>query len=123
MKYLLIDVINNDVRLVEANGLDDFYKLLNCRCIDITRRKIGDIDCNLIVDDEGLLIDNPIVSAIDVSGTPCLFGNILVASGRTVDGELTELTDEELQEVMFNIAEITTTKRPEPYKVLVDVDY
>ena len=123
MKYLLIDVINNDVRLVEANGLDDFYKLLNCRCIDITRRKIGDIGCNLIVDDEGLLIDNPIVSAIDVSGTPCLFGNILVASGRTVDGELTELTDEELQEVMFNIAEITTTKRPEPYKVLVEVDY
>lgn len=123
MKYLLIDVINNDVRLVEANGLDDFYKLLNCRCIDIVRRKIGDIDCNLIVDDEGLLIDNPIVSAIDVSGTPCLFGNILVASGRTVDGELTELTDEELQEVMFNIAEITTTKHPEPYKVLVEVDY
>lgn len=122
MKYLLIDVINNDVRLVEANGLDDFYKLLNCRCIDIVRRKIGDIDCNLIVD-EGLLIDNPIVSAIDVSGTPCLFGNILVASGRTVDGELTELTDEELQEVMFNIAEITTTKHPEPYKVLVEVDY
>lgn len=123
MKYLLIDVINNDVRLVEANDLDDFYKLLNCRCIDIIHRKIGDIECSLIIDDEGLLKADPIVSAIDISGTPCLVGNILVASGRTVDGELTELTDEELQEVMLNVTEITTSKHSEPYKVLVELDY
>lgn len=123
MKYLLIDVINNDVRLVEADGLDDFHKLLNCRCINIISRKIGDTECNLIIDDEGLLIDNPIVSAIDVSGTPCLFGNILIASGRTVDGELTELTDEEVQDIMFNVTEIRTSKHPEPYRVLFEVDY
>lgn len=123
MKYLLIDVINNDVRLVEADGLDDFYKLLNCRCIDIIHRKIGDIECTLIIDDEGLLKDDPIVSAIDVNGSPCLVGNILIASAKTVDGELTELTNEDVQDIMFNVAEITTLKRSEPYRVLVEVDY
>lgn len=123
MKYLLIDVINNDIRLVEANDLDDFYKLLNCRCIDIIYRKIGDTECTLIVDDEGLLKTDPIISAIDVSGSPCLVGNILIASNRTVDGELTELTSEEVQDIMFNVTEITTSKHPEPYRVLVEVDY
>lgn len=118
MKYLHIDVINNNIQMVEANGLDDFYRLLNCRCIDVIYRKIGDTECTLIVDDEGLLKDNPIVSAIDVSGTPCLVGNILIASG-----EDTPLTDEEVQNIMFNVAEITTSKHPEPYRVLVEVDY
>lgn len=123
MKYLLIDVINDNIQMVEANDLDDFYKLLNCRCIDIIYRKIGDTNCTLIVDDEGLLIDNPIISAIDVSGSPCLVGNILIASARTVDGEFTELTSEEVQDIMFTVAEITTSKHPEPYRVLVEVDY
>ena len=123
MKYLHIDVINNNIQMVEANGLDDFYRLLNCRCIDVIYRKIGDTECTLIVDDEGLLKDNSIVSAIDISGTPCLVGNILIASGRTVDGEDTPLTDEELEDVMFNVAEITTSKHPEPYRVLVEVSY
>lgn len=123
MNYLLIDVINNDVKMVEANGLDDFYKFLNCRCIDIINRKIGDMECNLIIDDEGLLNSDPIVSAIDISGKPCLVGNILIASGRTIDGELTELTEEEVQDIMFNVAEITTSKHPEPYRVLFEVEY
>lgn len=123
MKYLLIDVINNKVEMVEADGLDDFYRILNCRCIDIIHRKIGDTECTLIIDDEGLLKDDPIVSAIDVTGLPCLVGNILIASDRTVDGELTELTNEEVQDIMFNVAEITTLKRSEPYRVLVEVDY
>ena len=123
MKYLLIDVINNKVEMVEADGLDDFYRLLNCRCIDIIHRKIGDTECTLIIDDEGLLKADPIISAIDVSGLPCLVGNIFIASDRTVDGELTELTNEEVQDIMFNVAEITTLKRSEPYRVLVEVDY
>lgn len=123
MKYLLIDVINNKVEMVEADGLDDFYKLLNCRCIDIIQRKIGDNECSLIIDDEGLLKTDPVVSAIDVTGSPCLVGNILIASGRTVDGELTELTDEEAEDIMFNVAEITTSKHHKPYRVLVGVDY
>ena len=31
MKMLMIDVENRKVKLVEANGLKDYYKLIGCR--------------------------------------------------------------------------------------------
>ena len=44
MKMLMIDVENRKVKLVEANGFKDYYKLIGCRCIDIVRRTIGDVE-------------------------------------------------------------------------------
>ena len=124
MKMLLLDVKNRDVKMVEANDLDDYYRLIGCRTIDIVSRTIGDVKVEIILDDEGAIIDKPKVSAIDIDGTPMLFGNLLVASGRvTEDGELTELTKAEVDEVMDNIATITTSVYKEPYPVFVEMDY
>ena len=121
---LLLDVENRDVKMVEANGLDDYYRLIGCRCIDIVSRTIGDVKVEIVLDDEGAIIDKPKVSAIDIDGTPMLYGNLLIASGRvTDDGELTELTDAEVDEIMDNVAMITTSIHKEPYPVFVEVDY
>ena len=123
MKMLLLDVKNREVKMVEANELDDYYRLIGCRTIDIVSRSIGDVRVEIIIDDEGALVDNPKISAIDVDGTPVLFGNLLVASGRvTEDGELTELTQEEIDEIMDNIA-TTTSVYKEPYPLFVEMDY
>ena len=124
MKMLMIDVENKKVKLVEANGLKDYYKLIGCRCIDIVRRTIGDVEVEIVLDDEGFLVENPKPSGIDVTGTPALYGNLLIASGRvTDDGELTELTEEEVDEIMDNVATITTSVYTEPYPAFVEVDY
>ena len=124
MKMLLLDVENNDVKVVEANTLEDYRKFIGCEYIDIVRRWIGDVVVEIVVDDEFALVDKPKVSAISIDGTPMLFGNLLVASGRvTDDGELTELTDAELDELMDNVATITTSVYKEPYPVFVEVDY
>ena len=124
MKMLLLDVKNRDVKMVEANDLEDYYRLIGCRTIDIVSRTIGDVKVEIIIDDEGALVNNPKVSAIDIDGTPMLFGNLLVASGRvTDDGELTELTKAEVDEIMDNIATITTSVYKEPYPVFVEMDY
>ena len=124
MKMLLLDVKNREVKMVEANELDDYYRLIGCRTIDIVSRSIGDVRVEIVIDDEGALVDNPKVSAIDIDGTPMLCGNLLVASGRvTDDGELTELTQEEIDEIMDNIATITTSVYKEPYPVFVEMDY
>ena len=124
MKMLLLDVENNEVKVVDANTLDDYRKFIGCRYIDIVRRWIGDVVVEIVIDDEGALVDNPKVSAIGVDGTPMLYGNLLVASGRvTDDGELTELTGAELDELKDNIATITTSVYKEPYPVFVEVDY
>ena len=124
MKYLFLDVENRGVKMVEANGLDDYYRLIGCRTIDIVSRTIGDVKVEIVLDDEGALANNPKISAIDIDGTPMLFGNLLVASGRvTEDGELTELTQEEIDEIMDNIATTTTSVYKEPYPIFVEMDY
>ena len=124
MKMLLLDVKNREVKMVEANELDDYYRLIGCRTIDIVSRSIGDVRVEIVIDDEGALVDNPKISAIDIDGTPMLYGNLLIASGRvTDDGELTELTETEVEEIKDNVAIITTSVYKEPYPVFVEVDY
>ena len=124
MKMLLLDVENKEIKMVEANGLDDYYELIGCRCIDIVRRTIGDVEVEIVLDDEGALVNQPKISAISPEGTPMLYGNLLVASGRvTDDGELIELTRAEIDEIMDNIATITTSVYKEPYPVFVEMNY
>lgn len=123
MKMLLLDVRNNDVKVVETNGLDDYYKYIGCRLIDIVRRKIGDLTVEIVCDDEGTLVDHPKVSAIDVIGQPCLYGNLLIASGRVVDGYLTELTEQELEYIKGFLIEVTTAFYKKPFKVFWEMDY
>ena len=124
MKMLMLGVVNKNIKMVEANTLADYYKLIGCRCLDIIHRRIGDAEVEIVLDDEGLLVENPKVSAINVDGTPVLFGNLLIASGRvTDDGELTELTEAEVDEIMDNVATITTSVYKEPYPAFVEVDY
>lgn len=124
MKYLLLDVENREVKTVEANGIDDYHKIIGCRTIDIISRSIGDVRVEIVFDDEGALVKNPKVSGISIDGTPMLCGNLLVASGRvTDDGELTELTKAEVKELMNNIVTITTSVYKEPYQVFVEMDY
>ena len=123
MKMLLLDVEKRDIKMVEANGLDDYYELIGCRCIDIVHRTIGDVEVEIVIDDEGALVNQPKISAIGVDGTPMLYGNLLVASGRvTDDGELIELTRAEIDEIMDNIATITTSVYKEPYPVFVEMN-
>ena len=125
MKILLLDVENKEIKMVEANGLDDYYELIGCRCIDIVRRTIGDVEVEIVLDDEGALVNQPKISAISPEATPMLYGNLLVASGRvTDDGELTELDEDEVEAILtWNVATITTSIYKEPYPVFVEVDY
>lgn len=100
MKMLLIDVKNNKIKPVDVNGLDDYYQYIDCRCIDIVRRKIGGKYFEIIIDDEGLLVNNPIPSAINKYGEVMLVGNLLIAGGEVVDGELIGITDSEITHIL-----------------------
>ena len=123
MKMLLLDVQNNDVKVVEANGLEDYYKYIGCEFIDIVRMRIGDLAVEIICDDEGTFADHPKVSAVDCGCNPMLYGNLLVASETIIDGELTELTDAEIEYVKKFLVSATTEFYKEPYKVFWAVEY
>lgn len=100
MRMLLIDVKNNKIKPVDVNGLYDYYQYIDCRCIDIVRRKIGGKYFEIIIDDEGLLVNNPIPSAINKYGEVMLVGNLLIAGGEVVDGELIGITDSEIIHIL-----------------------
>ena len=123
MKMLLLDVQNNEVKVVEANELEDYYKYIGCSVIDIVRRKIGDLTVEIVCDDEGTFVEHPKVSAIDIIGQPCLYGNLLIASERVIDGNLTELTEQEIEYIKKFLIEVTTAYYKEPFKVIWEMDY
>ena len=123
MKMLLLDVHNNDLRVVEANGLEDYYKYIGCSVIDIVRRKLGELTVEIVCDDEATFAEHPKVSAIDIVGQPCLYGNLLIAGGEVIDGELTELTEEEIEYVKQFMIEVTTAYYKKPFKVFWEMNY
>ena len=57
MKMLLLDVENRKIKVVEANGLDDYYKFIDCNYVDIIHRRIGDVEVEIVIDDEGALVE------------------------------------------------------------------
>ena len=103
MKMLLIDVKNREVRMLEAGTLKEYYRLIDCDTIDIVSRKIAGKYYEIICDDEGLLVDVPILSAAwKTTKKPALFGNLLIA-GEAIDGELTSITAEDANAITGSI--------------------
>lgn len=83
---------------VECNELDDYYEHLKCDCFDIATRKIGNKCFDIFVDDCGLLVEDPVISAVDTEGYPMLAGNLIFANHDDA-GNTTSLTDEDIKEI------------------------
>ena len=96
----LIDVQNDEHRVVEIadkDHLGQFYDLIGCECIDIATRKIGGKYFDVIVDDEGLLVTNPICSAYDSKCRPMLAGNLVILGEANEEGNETSLSVHDVQ--------------------------
>lgn len=108
MKGYLIDVENNEARTVEIDDNDhlgQFYKLIGCRCIDITVRKVGGKPYNIVVDDGGFLKDGYKVSGIDSHMGVMLAGNIILF-GIGGDGDLASIGDADRLSIGQNVVEL-----------------
>ena len=75
MSALILDAFNEDVRVVDPQNLQDYYKLLNCSSVDVTNKKISDKQFNLIFDEEAELLETRRPSAMDDYGQAVLFNN------------------------------------------------
>lgn len=107
MKAVLIDIVSevNDIKVVdiEEPKLKSYYKHLQCDLIDI----VGEVEIgprmkryDLIVDDEGLLKENPKMSAICMNNSDMsLFGNVLVTK-HNGKGEQITLDERDIQDVL-----------------------
>jgi len=100
MKTLLLDVNEQCIKFVDVkDSLEEFYELLNCDVIDITKRNIGGVVFDVMCDDEGLLKEGAIVSAFDSNGTPALVGNLMFFHTNPY-GNLVGISDEECQHLI-----------------------
>ena len=91
-----------EAKEIESN-LDTYYSEIGCDCIEIPERCIGGKLFNIICDESGLLKDNPIQSAVGKGYQEAIFGNLIVCGLADDDGELTGITDEDVQLIRDNI--------------------
>lgn len=107
-----------DTRLrVQAieNNLKEMYKLLHCQCIDITERSIGGQRYSIVLDDEGLLIDKPIKSAVASDGIPMLAGALFICKSVYDADEmstvLASIDDDDYENIMQHVKIAVDTRK------------
>lgn len=113
MKALLLDVMEGKVETVDADGVEEFYKLLHCTTIDIVQRIIGDRWYDIVCDDNGTFVENPRISAVDSKGQIMLVGNLLICGLADADGVLTSLSEEDIEHIKESIQKVKTVMHPE----------
>lgn len=123
MKMLLLDVMEEKVEIVDAETLEDYYRLIKTDLIDIVKRNISGESYEIICDDEGLLKGTPKISAINDMGEPMLVGNLLIAGGVDREGNLKPMEDEDIEYVMQFIQTMYTRNHPEGYPMLTQCEY
>lgn len=113
MRSLLLNTNTNKLRAVKTKGdLDDLYRLIECNTIDIVTRQIGNKVFDIVIDDEGLLVENAKISAVDDFGEPMLFGNLLFFNNDG-NGNLTELTEDDIKCIRKHTRTITDSDNEE----------
>lgn len=120
---LLINVNDNKVEVVEVKGLKDYYRLIGCKLVDIVNLDINGKRYDIVVDDEGILIENPKISAVDDNGKPMLVGNIIVLGKVDDEGDSTSLTVADIEHIKNSICTIKTNRHPDGYNMLCHVSY
>lgn len=112
MRALILDAFNKDVRVVDPQNLQDYYKLLKCSSVDVTNKKISDKQFNLIFDEEAELLETHRPSAMDDYGQAVLFNNLIIAGEGSFEGDFKDITDEEIEYVKKYIHTVRTSKYP-----------
>lgn len=123
MKVLVLDVNNREVRVDHIEGtLDEFYKIIDCRVIDIVNRRIGNKRYDIICDDEGLLQDDIKVSAINTMHEPMLVGT-LIFTLHDEEGETIGLGSWDCEYIKKWIKTAYSTNHPEGHPMLTYCEY
>lgn len=123
MVGILVDVYEDTIRKAYLEDeLEEFYKLLQCDCIDIVVREVDGVSYDIVCDDEGLLKSGFIVSAVDEEGEPQLVGNLLFLH-HDEEGNLTGIQDpSEIDGIRRRIAIYAELEKPETAHRVVVLD-
>lgn len=106
MRAYFIDSKTDEHNVIDIEPtLDEYYRLIDCTCVDIIMREIDGHPYNIVLDDMGLLVPNRIAA---ISVTSNLFGdrerlagNLLIFGVDMDDCECgcKSLTDDEVRQI------------------------
>jgi|GEM_PF-913033 len=106
------------------DSLETYYDILDCDCIDITSRLIGGKMYDIVCDDEGLLKDMPVPSALSIvdehNARAELFGKLFICHGNDETGELESLTQSEIDDLLRRVVSIEYTKDEHACCIVLD---
>lgn len=108
MKALLLNTMEKRVEVVNPESLQDYYKLIGCKWVEIVTRKIGRKFYEVICDEEGTFVDDPLISAIDDLGRVMFVGNLIICGLADEEGELTDLSSNDIQYIKKRIQTLDT---------------
>ena len=92
-----IDTERCDATIEDVKGtLQDYYRMTHCEAIDIATRTVEGTPFNIVVDDEGILRDDPKFSVYDMDGRPNLAGSVVVCGMADLEGNMTGLTEDDV---------------------------
>lgn len=105
IKGLLIDVKTQTLQacLID-DSLDDYYKILNCGCIDCITRIINNKKYVIVCDDNALLKENQIPSLVTFKNdyiVEVIYGNIFICKSNN-NGNFVSLTKKEIEEILLS---------------------
>ena len=119
MKVFIIDTKKRKSYISEIKDeLEDYYRVIGCRLIDIQSRAIDGVYYDFICDDEGLFTEKAIVSAVSQDGKPQLVGSIIICKYDETTGGEKGLEDEDIKRISDRLA-IATSPDGERFSVVV----
>ena len=100
LKGYLIKPDQNRAEVREVTSethLDEFYEMLKCDTIAITGAKVDGKDFSFVCDDNGMLVEKPLISATssDFVHGPCLVGRLFICHHK--GSRLTSLTEDDIK--------------------------
>jgi hypothetical protein len=108
VKGYKIDIDNACAYTVEVDGLRDYYREIGCDVIDIVVVEIDGAHYNVVIDDEGLLRDDPRPS-VACGGVGRLYGNAIVLGMDEETCDLATLTDADVTRIFSRLANVATS--------------
>lgn len=118
MKVLYLNV--NEGKYPEVleieDKLDTYYKLIGCDCIDITTRIWRKRRYTVICDDMGFYRNNLKVAIWDEAKRDIpIVGNVVICGKSDIEGNLTSLTDEDIDTLLKSVCGMYNTRTNEAY--------
>ena len=121
---IFVDTKNKTASAITVDDeLETYYKLLDCKWIEIAPRKIGNTLVNIICDEEGLLKQDPLMSAVDSIGNGMLAGSLFITGLADDEGDLTSLTEEDQKQVLGKCMVLPTRQHPEGLMMVTECEY